>query len=120
MLVLGKHSDDKGTQLEKLTQTLLEARGYRNVCRSWIGPGGEEIDVNGEYETPLMAGKKLFKLICECKAYKEPVNLPDWLKFCGKLYVARQTSTADPPRLFHRLVQGQWQRAGQLRRAERP
>jgi Restriction endonuclease len=95
MLILGKNSDDKGTQLEKLTLALLVARGYRNLSISVIGSGGEERDVEGEYDAPLMASRKVFKLICECKAYKSVVSLPEWLKFCGKLYVARQTSRVE-------------------------
>jgi hypothetical protein len=84
MIVLGTNSDDKGTQLENLTRTLLEKRGYRNVCRSWIGAGGDEIDVQGEFQMPTLGQGKVFRLICECKAYKATVSLPDWLKFCGK------------------------------------
>jgi Restriction endonuclease len=95
VIILGKHSDDKGTQLEKLTKTLLESKGYRNVCRSWIGSGGDEIDVQGEFSAPLLNSTKTHRLICECKAYKDAVSLPEWLKFCGKLYVAGYSSTAD-------------------------
>ncbi len=95
MLILGANSDDKGTQLENLTRAILETRRYQNVCRDWIGAGGDEIDVVGEFPAPMIGSGKLFKLICECKAYKAAVTLPDWLKFCGKVYIARQTSNPD-------------------------
>lgn len=95
MLVLGKHADDKGTQLEALTVRLLSARGYQNVCTNTIGAGGEEIDVQGDYDVPSVTAQKRVRLICECKAHKAAVNLPDWLKFCGKLFVAHNTSARD-------------------------
>src|SRR5690242_6776216 len=95
MLVLGKSSDDKGTQLEKLTEILLAAKGYRSITRNSIGAGGAEIDVRGDRELPTLAGNKLFRMICECKAHKEPVGLTYWLKFCGKIYVERLTVNSD-------------------------
>jgi hypothetical protein len=95
MLVLGKNSDDKGTQLEKLTETLLAAKGYRNIARNSIGAGGAEIDVRCDRELPTLSRGKLFRMICECKARKEAVGLTDWLKFCGKIYVDRLTFNSD-------------------------
>lgn len=100
MLVLGKTNDDKGTQLEKLTMRLLSARQYRNICKSWIGPGGEEIDVRAEYLVPGLKDNKTYKVICECKAYKSAVGITDWLKFCGKLYVEQQTQSKDTQGCF--------------------
>jgi hypothetical protein len=95
VLVLGKTTDDKGAQLEKLTQALLSAKQYRNICRNWIGPGGEEIDVRAEYTIPTFTEKRTIKIICECKAYKTAVDMTHWLKFCGKVYVEQQTQGAD-------------------------
>jgi hypothetical protein len=95
VLVLGKTNDDKGTQLETLTGRLLSARQYRNICKNWIGPGGEEIDVRAEYLVPTFKDHKTFKVICECKAYKSAVGITDWLKFCGKIYVEQQTQSKD-------------------------
>jgi hypothetical protein len=94
MLVLGK-PNDKGTQLEKLTARLLAEKHYRNVCRNWIGPGGEEIDVRAEYVIPTLTDKRTLKVICECKAYKSAVDMSDWLKFCGKIYVEQQTQNEE-------------------------
>jgi hypothetical protein len=42
MIVLGRTSDDKGTQLERLTRTLLADRSYEDLSISLIGSGGEE------------------------------------------------------------------------------
>lgn len=100
MLVLGKNTDDKGAQLEKLTQSLLTARNYRNICRNWVGPGGDEIDVRAEYPVPSLRDPKTFKVICECKAYKSVVDLPQWLKFCGKLFVEQHTQSPDTQGCF--------------------
>jgi hypothetical protein len=100
VLVLGKNSDEKGTQLENLTKTLLTAKQYRNVCKNSIGAGGQEIDVRAEYLVPSLKDSKTFKVICECKAYKTPVDLPQWLKFYGKLCVERQTQSPDTQGCF--------------------
>ncbi|HLN33597.1 MAG TPA: hypothetical protein VK395_38075 [Gemmataceae bacterium] len=96
MIVLGKDGDDKGTQLERLTRTLLSHRGYRNLQTNVVGTGSEEIDVEGEF--PLPAGihdTRVYRLIAECKAYRKPVSLPEWHKFCGKLYSVEKLQTED-------------------------
>jgi hypothetical protein len=85
MLVLGKSSDDKGTQLEKLTHTLLSAMGYTNIVINEIRSGGEEIDLRADYEFQSVGGRQTSRLICECKAHKEPSRMSDWLKFLGKI-----------------------------------
>ncbi len=40
MLILGKNSDDKGTQLENLTQVLLLSFGFTNIVTNDIRAGG--------------------------------------------------------------------------------
>lgn len=87
MIIFGKNSDDKGTQLEILTQTLLGELGYSNITRNEISSGGEEIDVTGEYIIPGLGSHKICKMICECKAYKNVTNMDQWLKFLGKVFV---------------------------------
>jgi hypothetical protein len=84
--VFGKHSDDKGTQLEQLTRRLLERLGYRQVALNVVGSGGSEIDVRAEYPVPGLLESSPIRLVGECKAYETPINLPDWLKFLGKVY----------------------------------
>ena len=87
MIIFGKNSDDKGTQLEALTKILLDKLGYTNIATNEISAGGEEIDVTGEYYIPSVGERKVCKLICECKAYKNATNMDQWLKFLGKVFV---------------------------------
>ncbi len=83
--ILSKSSDDKGTQLEALTRTLLSSMGYTNIVRNFISSGGEEIDVNADFALPGIGSTQFRRLICECKADEKPVDLPQWLKFLGKV-----------------------------------
>lgn len=87
MLVLGRNSDDKGTQLETLTTRILEYRGYSEIIRNYISSGGEEIDVRAVLPAPGVAAPYPVTMICECKAYRTPVSMSDWLKFLGKIFV---------------------------------
>ena len=84
LFILGKTSDDKGTQLEQLTVRILEKQGYRNIQTNIQNAGGNEIDVTA-YKT-IEAGIKpqTIKLIAECKAYDKPIDMNAWLKFKGK------------------------------------
>lgn len=87
LLILGQTSDDKGTQLEQLTKYLLQEMGYVDVVVNSVGAGGQEIDVQAEIKMPSLDGEQRTRVICECKAHKEPVAISDWLKFLGKLFV---------------------------------
>lgn len=84
LYILGKTSDDKGTQLEQLTVRILEKQGYKNIQTNIQNAGGNEIDVTA-YKT-IEAGIKpqTIKLIAECKAYDKPIDMNAWLKFKGK------------------------------------
>jgi len=93
MIILGKNSDDKGSQLEHLTKYLLTQLGYEAIVTNLIGAGGDEIDVSAEFRQPGMKRDIYHELVCECKAYKNPLNLPDWLKFLGKIYVKEHGSS---------------------------
>ena len=88
MIILGKHTDDKGTQLEVLTRSLLGGMEYTNLACNVIGPGAEELDVTGERRIPVPGNVVTYRLLCECKAYKTPIDLNHWLKFLGKLFSA--------------------------------
>jgi len=90
MLIFGKSSDDKGTQLENLTSSILSMLGFTNIVTNEIRSGGEEIDVSAEKEFPGMGGYQRINFICECKAHKKPVDTNAWLKFLGKLYTAEK------------------------------
>jgi hypothetical protein len=87
MIILGKDTDDIGTQLERLTKRLLEKRDYRNVTTGIIGEGGNEIDVQAELPSRIPGGgSRARRLVAECKAWGTPIPLPEWLKFLGKVY----------------------------------
>lgn len=86
MLILGKDSDDKGHQLERLTCNLLAAIGYTDIVTNLVGAGGQEIDVRARYIIPDLGDGGAVSVLCECKAYKGPVALPAWHQFLGKLF----------------------------------
>ncbi|WP_121811301.1 restriction endonuclease [Mucilaginibacter kameinonensis] len=86
MIILGKNTDDKGHQLEELTKYILGHLGYEKVVTNEVGAGGDEIDVSARFRQPGVAKVIFHEVICECKAYKTPLGIPDWLKFLGKLY----------------------------------
>lgn len=91
LLILGKNSDDKGSQLEELTKTILEHQGFTNIQLNTQWSGGNEIDVKAERVLEQIGRRDLIiPVICECKAHNNPITLPDWLKFIGKLYIARK------------------------------
>jgi len=100
MIILGKNTDDVGAQLEKLTKRLLESRGFKNVITDTIGDGGNEIDVQGEFPSPVLGSPASRRLIAECKALATPINLPDWLKFLGKVFVEEAKLGNDVDGLF--------------------
>lgn len=87
LIILGKNSDDKGTQLEKLTMKLLTKLGYKNSELSHIGSGGLEIDVVATFEMPTIGGVEPHRTLIECKAHSNPISTTDWLKFIGKVSV---------------------------------
>ena len=45
LYILGKNSDDKGTQLEQLTVKILEHQGLEEITTNIQGAGGNEIDI---------------------------------------------------------------------------
>ena len=98
--LFGKNSDDKGTQLEKLTQRLLERLGCRQITLNFVGSGGSEMDIRAEYPVPGLGTESIVHLIGECKAYEATVGLPDWLKFLGKVYTEKTCKRKDVRGLF--------------------
>ncbi|QQL50278.1 restriction endonuclease [Mucilaginibacter ginkgonis] len=86
MIILGKNTDDKGRQLEELTKCLLTQIGYEQIVANEVRAGGDEIDLTARLRQRGLKDEVFHDVICECKAYKTPLNLPDWLKFLGKLY----------------------------------
>ncbi len=89
MLVLGVTADDKGAQLESLIRTVLTQQGYTKVRSNVVGAGGNELDVVAVRESPVMGSVQLTPLICEAKAYADPVSMPVWQRFLGKVFIER-------------------------------
>lgn len=85
--ILGKDSHDKGSQLEQLASRLLKKYEFQNIVRNEIGSGGHEIDIRADYNIRSINGNNIKPIICECKAYKDPVAMTDWLKFLGKILI---------------------------------
>ncbi len=88
LFILGVNTDDKGTQLEKLTKSIYESFGYTNLSLSKHGAYGE-IDVSGEASIAAVMNPTIFHVIGECKARSDPINMTDWMKFYGKLATHR-------------------------------
>jgi hypothetical protein len=86
IIIFGKTSDDRGTQLEILTKNLLKSLGFTNVVKSEIGSGGHEIDVTAEISRPGINSSYKQMAICECKAMRNPISTNDWMKFLGKIF----------------------------------
>ena len=87
LLLLEENKDKKGKLLETIVKVLLASYGYDYVATNEIGAGGNEIDVVAEKKQIIVGGVKTYPLICECKAHESPVNMNDWLKFLGKVYI---------------------------------
>ena len=85
MIILAETPNDKGAQLEALTQRLLRHCGYEN-CTTNVMANGAEIDVRGELPLPSLGQTRRYKLICECKAHKAVMDMTQWCKFLGKVY----------------------------------
>ncbi|SMC62234.1 restriction endonuclease [Pedobacter nyackensis] len=86
LIILGKNSDDKGTQLEKLTSSILREQGYTEVHTNVVRAGASEVDITAIFSQQYFGTTLIREVIGECKAYSKPISLPDWLKFLGKVF----------------------------------
>lgn len=91
LIILGKTKDDKGTQLEKLTNQILEYQGYSKVVNNVQVSGASELDVTASKVEKIGINEIVTPVICECKAHERPISMTDWLKFIGKIYIARKS-----------------------------
>ncbi len=90
MIVLGLTNDEKGAQLEQLTVRLFQDIGYRSLTTNLVNAGASEVDVAGTFVTPIPGGGgPETDLIGECKALRRRLNMDEWQKLLGKLFVAR-------------------------------
>lgn len=86
IIILGETKDQKGTELEKLCKRLFEKLGFNKSALNIVKSGANEYDVKAE-STKIVDGKKVsVSIIAECKAHRKKCELPDFLKFLGKLY----------------------------------
>lgn len=92
LVILGKTKDDKGTQLEELTKKILAYQGFKDIVPNEQVAGGSEIDINAKKEILAGIDKITVSVICECKAHGTPITMTDWLKFIGKVTIARKTT----------------------------
>lgn len=93
LYILASGKDAKGTQLEYLTKIILESLGYEYVATNVIASGGDEIDVFGKRVFQSVNGLMVYPLVCECKAHEAPINMNDWEKFMGKVYMQRKKNS---------------------------
>lgn len=89
LYIIGANNDDKGSQLEELTTAILKKQGYINISTNAIYSGGSEIDAIATHQNRLGVSKIEYPVICECKAHNKPININDWLKFIGKIYIEK-------------------------------
>lgn len=90
--ILGKNKDNKGSQLEELTCQILEHQGFSNIVRNSQQSGASEIDVRAVKINHIGVRDVPTPIICECKAHNRAINMDDWQKFIGKLYIERRKS----------------------------
>ena len=94
MIVLGKTADDKGAQLEAVVAAALTVQGYEDVTGNLIEAGGNELDVVAVRASPVIGDVQRTPVICEAKAYRDPVGTPAWQRFLGKLFIARASDAS--------------------------
>lgn len=67
MLILGKDSNDKGSQLEQIAQTMLSSKGYENIKLRAVGPGEAEYDVTVYIKRPSWPSSHSLRMRFESK-----------------------------------------------------
>lgn len=90
LIIIGKTKDDKGTQLECLTKKILSSQGYSNISANVQVAGASELDVVASKTDTTGIKEITLPVICECKAHEKPIVMTDWLKFVGKVMIARK------------------------------
>lgn len=96
ILILGNTKDDIGTEPEKLCRRLFEQIGLDNTALNVVKSGANEYDVIGRRKIES-SSTEYVQVIAECKAHRRKCDLPDFLKFLGKIYCQR---------LEHKRVEG--------------
>ena len=52
--------------------------------------GASELDVTASKVDRVGINDIVTPVICECKAHEKPISMTDWLKFIGKIHIARK------------------------------
>lgn len=86
LFIIADNPQEKGKQLESLTERVLKKYNCTCVDKNVRGAGGDEIDVMAYYTLATKDRVCERKVICECKAHDKPIDLDDWDKFLGKFY----------------------------------
>lgn len=85
LIILGKTTEEKGAELEKVCSRLFIKLGYKNITLNAVGSGAAEYDVYAEKIIQNHFGEiEKIPVFAECKAYKSPCNNDHWQKFLGK------------------------------------
>lgn len=85
LIILGKTTEEKGAELEKVCSRLFIKLGYKNITLNAVGTGAAEYDVYAEKMIENELGQvERIPVFAECKAYKNPCNNEHWQKFLGK------------------------------------
>lgn len=85
LIILGKTTEEKGAELEKVCSRLFIKLGYKNITLNAVGSGAAEYDVCAEKIIENELGQvNRVPVFAECKAYKNPCNNEHWQKFLGK------------------------------------
>lgn len=90
IFILGDSNDQKGTELEKLCKRLFDKLGFDKSALNIVKSGANEYDVFAHRTIRTMEESKVIPIIAECKAHKKKCDLPDFLKFLGKLYCQKK------------------------------
>lgn len=84
LYLLADNRQEKGKQLESLIRRILQKNNCTNIQPNI--KGADEIDVMAEHTTSIKDCPRVRKIICECKAHDNPINMNDWDKFLGKFF----------------------------------
>lgn len=93
--VLGENPDVKGKSFEKLMVTILDRLGYDDIITR-IHTTGMELDIEAKHKVTKNP------LICECKAFDQPIGTSHLTDFLGKI-VHEETDTITPDGKFFSL-----------------
>lgn len=90
IIILGESKDNKGTELEKLCKRLFEKLGFDKSALNVVKSGANEYDVIAKSNRIINGENITIPIFAECKAHSRKCDMPDFLKFLGKLYCQKK------------------------------